>query len=83
MSVRVELHLRQRWEVDDLNLPEGLFSNTDAPDVFIKVDAPILNSLWSPDSYIPFSRDTSKIRRGFIYNNYFLNNNRNLHNEHE
>lgn len=59
MSIRIEIHMRQRWEADEMQLPDGLFADNDPPEVFIQANPKILDSLWSPDSYIPVARDTS------------------------
>ncbi|OXA58148.1 glycine receptor subunit alpha-4 [Folsomia candida] len=58
MSIRIEIHLRQRWEALDLVIPPGLFKDDDPHDVSIQADTPILQSLWSPNSFIPAARGT-------------------------
>lgn len=60
MSIRIEIHLRQRWEALDLVIPPGLFKDDDPHDVSIQADTPILQSLWSPNSFIPAARGTSE-----------------------
>jgi len=67
--------MRERWQAnEDLEWPDGLFNNdTDGPDTFIRASQKILDSIWSPDTFIPNARktgqlilDTSRIELQFI-----------------
>jgi hypothetical protein len=58
----VEFHLRERWSAGhDFTWPIGLFNDSDPLDTFIRAPQNILNSMWSPDTFIPNSRETSEI----------------------
>ncbi len=59
MSVRIEIHFQQRWQAEEMKFPEGLFKPGDPNDTCIEADPKILDSLWSPDSYIPMARVAS------------------------
>jgi len=54
--------MRERWQANgDLVWPVGLFdNNTDGPDTFIRASQKILDSIWSPDTFIPNARQTGK-----------------------
>jgi len=53
--------MRERWQAnEDLIWPVGLFINvTDRDDTFIRAPQQILDSIWSPDTYIPNAQSTS------------------------
>lgn len=60
-SFRVDFYVRQRWQAEGLEFPKGLFKDDDKPDLFISAEENVLQSVWSPDSFIPNARDASKL----------------------
>ena len=54
------MNLKQKWTEPSLQLPPGLFKPEESNDTQVTVDGGVLYDLWTPDVYIPNSRDAGR-----------------------